>query len=145
MAYSTSVELLSAWADKTETEAGATRIAKAIAYADGIIDTYLCNRYTVPLSPIPDIINGFSIDLALFIVKKRKDPRMVTQEEAENASMALNLLEKIRIGELPLPNVAQEQLVSSPMEDFTPIVNLDDETNWVVDEDLEEEIEDDRD
>lgn len=41
-------------------------IEEAIKDADGEIDGYLVKRYSVPLSPIPKVINKFSKDIAVY-------------------------------------------------------------------------------
>lgn len=41
-------------------------IEAAIEDADGEIDGYLAKRYTVPISPVPKVINKFSKDIAVY-------------------------------------------------------------------------------
>lgn len=53
--------------DTAEREAKiAPIIAEAISDADGEIDGYISKRYSVPLSPVPKVINKFSKDIAVY-------------------------------------------------------------------------------
>ncbi|MCI9121153.1 MAG: DUF1320 domain-containing protein [Oscillibacter sp.] len=47
-------------------ELAAPIIDAAIADADGEIDGYLAKRYSVPLVPVPKVINKFSKDIAVY-------------------------------------------------------------------------------
>jgi phage gp36-like protein len=148
MAYTDSNKVCEAWADITEEEGGAARIASAIIFSDAIIDASLAHRYTVPFNPTPNLIESISTDFAAYIAKYRKDPRMVTSPQSEGerqVAIAANLLDQLRKGEINLPNVTQKQMVKSTMEDYAPVFNLDEEIFHVLDEDLVDDIEDSRD
>lgn len=41
-------------------------MAKAFAHASSEIDSYVCTRYTVPLTTVPEIITRLCIDIALY-------------------------------------------------------------------------------
>ena len=69
MAYCKAEDVYEAWADITEAEGGATRVANAIAFADAMIDASLTCRYTVPFNTVPTLIKAISTDLAAFITK----------------------------------------------------------------------------
>lgn len=82
MAYCTLAELynqislsdLIALTDDTGTDGpNTTVIAKAIADADAEINAYLCGKYSVPLSPVPPIINKISVDLAIYHLTGRRN------------------------------------------------------------------------
>ena len=148
MAYCTADNVYESWADITAAEAGATRVANSIAFADAIIDASLVHRYVVPFTPTPALIKPISTDFAAYITKYRKDPRMVTDPQSEGerqVAIAANLLDQLRKGEINLPGVAERQMIESTMEDYTPIFNLDEEVEHVLDEDLADAIEDARD
>ena len=160
MAYTTAAKVYEAWADITGAEAGEvagngdpaqTRVTNAIAFADAMIDASLVHRYVVPFSSDPDtppLIAAISTDFAVYIVKYRKDPRMVTDTQSlgeRQVAIVANLLDQLRKGEINLPNVAERQMIESTMEDYTPIFNLDEEVEHVLDEDLADAIEDARD
>ena len=148
MSYCNADDVYESWADITEDQAGATRVEKAIAFADAMIDATLVHRYVVPFPSTPALIKSISTDFAAYIAKYRKDPRMVTDPQSENerqVALAGNLLDQLRKGEISLPGVAQRQMIKSTMEDFAPVFNLDDELGHVLDEDLADYIEDSRD
>lgn len=78
------------------------RVTAAIADADGEIDGYLeGGRYTVPLSPVPEIINRCSIDIATYHLYKR---RMEEMPETRRMAYkdATRILERISDGKMKL-------------------------------------------
>ncbi|MCK4329256.1 DUF1320 family protein [candidate division WOR-3 bacterium] len=148
MAYSTDEEIRMAWNEIAETELPLATITKAIQKADGDIDAFLDCKYVTPFSPVPQIINGISLDIALFYCKLWKDPRMVVDEDGKlemNYKIALGKLEAINKGKMNVPGVSQRQLCSSTREDHTPVFGEDGLLNAKLDKDLEDEIEDSRD
>ncbi len=44
----------------------------AIANAEGEVDGYLASRYTTPLSPVPDVIKAFTVDVAIYRIHGRR-------------------------------------------------------------------------
>ena len=50
------------------------RVNEAIARADSHIDSYIGTRYTVPVVsvPVPEILNTFSVDMAVYDLFSRK-------------------------------------------------------------------------
>lgn len=149
MGYATSMKVKNAWNSVTDAQVDATRIQDAIDYADGIIDGKLKGVYAVPFSePYDKLIVGIATDLAVFKLKVWKDPRMVVDADGKldiNYKLALNLLQELADGKSGLGSVSQRQLVESNTEDDQPIADLDDETNWDLDEDRADRIEDARD
>lgn len=147
MAYTTAAKVYEAWADITETEAGADRVTNAISYADAIIDASLTHRYTVPFSSTPTIIEGISTDFAAYITKYRKDPRVVTDPQTElerQVALSANNLEQLKTGAMNIPDESQKQLVESDTEDYHPIFDVGPELEQIVDEDRLDDIEDAR-
>jgi len=47
-------------------------ISEAISGGDGVIDSYINARYTLPLATVPDVVKGISIDLALYNIRRRR-------------------------------------------------------------------------
>ncbi len=45
---------------------------KAIEEADAEINGYLAKRYSIPLSPVPKILNKFSVDVAVYNLVSRR-------------------------------------------------------------------------
>ena len=147
MAYTTAAKIKDAWADITDTEAGSTRMTNAITFADALIDASLNHRYTVPFSSTPTVIAEIATEFAVYIVKYRKDPRMVTDPQTEGERqvvLSASLLEQLKNGEISIPGETQKQLIESTTEEHTPIFNLDDELEHVIDADRLDYIEDER-
>jgi len=59
--------------DDEDGTADAAVIAEAIATADGDIDGYLQERYTLPLSSTPEIVKNISVDLSIYNLYSRRD------------------------------------------------------------------------
>ncbi len=47
-------------------EVNDARLTKAITDADALIDMYVGLRYTVPMSPVPTVVVGWSVALAVY-------------------------------------------------------------------------------
>ncbi len=62
-------------------------VTRAIADADAEINGY-CSRYSLPLSPVPDMIRKISVDLAVFNLYSRlqEPPDQVKTRRASGAS-----------------------------------------------------------
>jgi phage gp36-like protein len=48
------------------------RIGEAIARADAEIDGYCAVKYSVPLSPVPAVVNKLSVELAVYYLYSRR-------------------------------------------------------------------------
>jgi phage gp36-like protein len=80
----------------------AENVARAIADAGELIDGYLRERYTLPLEPVPGLLNTLAADIAVWRLYARRaniDPMEGVKERYRNA---LKLLEQIRDGRLAL-------------------------------------------
>jgi len=149
VAYSTEADVRLAWNGVTTVELPKATVDKAITKADGEIDAKLNCIYPVPFSaPVPAIINGISMDIALFYCKMWKDPRLVVDADGKlemNYNLAMERLEEIRDGKMDIPGVNQRQLCKSTREDNTAVFGEDGMLNAKLDEDLKDKIEDSRD
>lgn len=62
------------------------KVSAAIAYADGIIDSYCGLRYTVPFVTVPDVIKNYSVDIAIYrlymLRKGAPDDRVKAYDDA---------------------------------------------------------------
>lgn len=150
MAYTTAAKVKDAWADITDTEAGSTRMTNAITFADALIDATLNYLYTVPFSSTPILIGEIATEFAAYIVKYRKDPRMVTDPQTEGerqVALAASILRDLADPKsgTSIPGETQKQLVESTTEDYQSIFDLDDELEHILDEDRLDDIEDARD
>ncbi len=71
-----------------------------IAKADAVIDSYLATKYSVPLSPVPEILTHYSTIIALHLLFARRSgaPEHI-QKLYDNAIM---FLENVREGNITL-------------------------------------------
>lgn len=69
------------------------RVDNAIADADALIDSYLINRYDIPLDPVPDIIKQRSGDIARYYLYDDDVPDAV-RTRYEDAISWLKLISK---------------------------------------------------
>jgi phage gp36-like protein len=144
MAYSTDAKIRRAWTDSSSTELSDDLLSDVKTYIDGIIDSFLNDRYTLPLSSTPGIIEGISTDLSVIECKRRKNPGILNENDRITESSHYAMLEAIKKHELSLPNITAKQLVESNTEGYSTIFDVDDEINQVVDADRLDDIEDDR-
>jgi len=59
-------------ADNTEHAAIIARVDEAIERADAEIDGYCAVKYSVPLSPVPAVVNKLSVELAIYYLYSRR-------------------------------------------------------------------------
>ena len=144
MSYSTNEKIRRAWTDSSDTELTDDLLSDVTTYIDGIIDSFLNDRYTLPLSSTPGIIEGISTDLSVIECKRRKNPGILNENDRLTESSHYAMLEAIKNREISLPGITATQLVESNTEDYSTIFDVDDEFNQVVDEDRLDDIEDDR-
>lgn len=109
MGYCTEEEVReSKYADSLDNIAGTGAVGTeiieaAIKYADGRIDFYCSNQYSVPFSPVPDYINGASILLSVLWLYRRSDRKNISIEEA--ADELIEELKMIQEGTAQVPGV----------------------------------------
>lgn len=78
----------------------ATAVARAIADADDEINSYLQERYTVPLAPVPGLVRKLSVDLAIYNLYSRRDIGMPVRTQRYEADV--KLLKSLAKGEASL-------------------------------------------
>ena len=144
LSYSTDAKIRRAWTDSSSTELSDDLLSDVKTYIDGIIDAFLANRYTLPLSSTPGIVEGISTDLCVIEAKRRKNPGILNENDRITESSHYAMLEALKDHKISLPSISEKQLVESNTEDFTPVFDVDDELNQVVDEDRLDDIADDR-
>ena len=144
MSYSTDAKIRLAWNNSSETELTEAFLTDIKTYIDGIIDSFLANRYILPLSSTPGIIEGISTKLCVIEAKSRKNPGILIENDEIAKSDCYTQLLAIKNHEIPLPGISEKQLVESNTEDYNTIFDVDDELNQEVDEDRLDDIADDR-
>lgn len=85
--------------DNTEHAAIIARINEAIETADAEIDGYCAVKYSVPLSPVPAVVNKLSVELAIYYLYSR---RSVPEKIEKRYDKAVSRLKDIARGLLTL-------------------------------------------
>ncbi len=68
-------------------------VDKAIAWADAKINSYCAVRYTVPMSPAPDVIKDCSASLEHY--KMKKDAEVLTEDDKADFKNELAWLDRV--------------------------------------------------
>ncbi len=102
-------------------------IEAAIADADAEIDTYLSNRYRVPLTTAPAIVKRLSAILAVDNLFARV-PGLVSEEHRQRATDARTLLRYLANAEIDIsqsPDALVRSFVASTTETVSPVFSRD--------------------
>ena len=86
--------------DEGEGTVNTARAEKAIADADAFIDGYVGSRHRVPLDPVPGIVRGYSVDIAIYNLYARRD--VVPELRADRFKNAVRFLELVARGKRSL-------------------------------------------
>ncbi len=82
-----------------------SNVERAIAWAEAYVDAKLFKFYEVPLSPVPDIVKAWVIDLAIWRLFQRwVDDERVTRKKEEVDTM----LDEIAQGRMQLPGAENQ-------------------------------------
>ena len=88
------------------------RVTEAIAQADSEIDSYLGIRYSVPLSPVPDVVKKLSVDMAIYNLYSRRVEE-IPATRADRYKNSIRLLEGISKGTVSIgEKIEPEEAVS---------------------------------
>jgi phage gp36-like protein len=74
---------------------------KAIKGADALIDSHIASRYSVPVSPVPDIIAELACDIAIYKICSRRS--QAPEEIRLKYDDAVKHLGKIAAGKVLIP------------------------------------------
>lgn len=77
------------------------RLSEAIAQADAEINAYLGARFSVPFSPIPEIVRTLSANMAIYHLYARRMEE-IPKTRADRYNNALKTLGKIAAGEISI-------------------------------------------
>lgn len=108
-------ELINLTNDEPACEVNAARVKDAINYADEIINSYLRNKYVLPLKFVPPIIVNLSTDIAAFRLYSRR-PRKLPEHIQSSYDTAIKILTSIQKEQmiLDLPEEHPDEKVTSP-------------------------------
>jgi len=95
-----------------------TKIDKAIKSADSLINSYCGTKYSVPFATAPDVVNTWSIDIAIYYLYKNSDCDELPEKIKDAYKDAIKQLDgvskgTISLGEDPAPSAASEGGASS--------------------------------
>lgn len=100
------------------------RIDEAVSTAQGEVDGYLQERYQVPLSTVPSLIRGATVDLAIYNLYSRKFDQ-VPEVRQKRYDAAIKRLEQIAAGRIglgiatpPEESQAEGMILSAPAKVF---------------------------
>jgi len=156
MGYSTSTSIYTMLPGLTNNTANTAIIDQYITRVKGKIDNYVIGLYspgdwTTAASTPPGIIQISDSIVAMWTMRSlfTRDGQNVNNWVAELGKQALEDLEKIASGEINLVNNSSSRegihtQISSDTEDYTPIFNLDEPEDWIIDNDQLDDISDDR-
>ena len=109
-------ELINLTNDTTPaTEVGTEKVESAISYADELVNSFLRNKYILPLSYVPMIITQISTDIAAFRLYSRRPSKLPEhiQNSYEEAKKLLLSIQKEQII-LDLPHEHPNETVTPP-------------------------------
>lgn len=86
------------------------RVTKCILDAQNLIDSFLVERYSLPLTVIPPLIQTICIDLAVYRLYLRRDSIPDSELNAKNDAM--RLLERLQGRKISLP-IAETSIAST--------------------------------
>lgn len=138
----------------TEQEVSANLLNLARTRATHLVDSYLEKKFPskIPFATsgdVPGVINFITNDLAVFFVKRstHPGPRPMTDDDKKlYYDDNVVTLEKIVKGEIQIPELSTEgnDPIEANRSGYTPVFDIDEIENNVIDPDLEDKISDDR-
>ena len=149
MAYTTVAAVTgSAWS--VSGEVAEAKVARAIGIAEAIIDSYCDRRYTVPFSSTPTLISEIAVPMARYWgqIYAGNDTTHLHEPDKEAYAACIGLLENIRTGKMDIPGATEksaDDTVWSNTQDYTPIHDVDNEIDHVIDSDRLDDIDNARD
>lgn len=84
-------------------------IAEALEHADNLVNGYVGTKYALPLSPVPDLVRTWSIDIARHRLHYQGPPDYVVKDYEK----ALASLERVSKGLISLPVAGVDTPASS--------------------------------
>jgi len=84
-----------------------SKVVQAIADADAVIDSFLSNRYSTPLSAPPAVVKALSITIAIYNLAKNP-PRRPTEGQKEDYESALKALQRVHDRKQDLPGISEK-------------------------------------
>lgn len=102
MTYVPERELIETTDDTNTGEVNASLVDTIISDASELVDGYLSALYSVPLADVSKLIKSITVDIAVYLLYSRRLSLEMPDSLSARYKNALNLLEKIRKGEISL-------------------------------------------
>jgi len=101
--------------DEATGEINATRVTKAVEYAQGVVDSYARARYSLPL-PVTTMVRSLNLDIAVFHLYKSRSPLTegIYTVKKNAYDEAIKLLKDISTGKAALDIAAAEETTEMP-------------------------------
>lgn len=138
----------------TSDTAGTAAFGYHATRAEGVVNSYLTQLYSLPFASVPQIIKTIAEDLTCyFAIRAAQTPDGQSKNPFyESYKTGIETLEKVRDGVVKLTDdsgnviaVKATNRFLSSTDGYTPIFNLDDPKNWSLDKDQEDQIVSERD
>jgi phage gp36-like protein len=98
--------------DRTTNDVDDEVVNAALDHASALIDMRCSSRYALPLNPIPMVVNGYCIDIALYRMALTRDK--LTAEMRQRYEDAIADLKDIAAGRAGLGNVTNDSITGLP-------------------------------
>ncbi len=79
-------------------------VGKAIAGADALINAHIAKRYSVPVSPVPDMVRDLAVDIAIYKICSHRS--LAPDDRRKNYEDAVRMLGRIASGQAVIPDAA---------------------------------------
>jgi phage gp36-like protein len=151
MAYWTAANVRTNVWPVTTAEVTDAIMGQIIADSEAELHSYISRCYSVPFATCPDLVKGLAADIIRYRGQSRMSHKAhnLRESDTDAYNRAVEILKAIRDGLQDIPGEtrlsAQTDGTYSPTMDYHPIFNVDDESNWVLDDDRADAINDDRD
>jgi phage gp36-like protein len=133
-------------------------INRHIARADGLINSKISKRYTVPITTTPPLLASLSEDITVYYTYRSfysQDNLNRSEYLEELKNEAASILDEIRDGKIDLVDIngsvieensseATTGILDSTTKDYQPFFDIDDSLNWAFDSDRLDDIKDNR-
>lgn len=153
-AYATTTSLKQRYSGFPQSNTAAdTVLSDSITRAEGVINSYICRRYSTPFTSgvIPPIIITITEDLSAAYAYRSsfmRDSHNTSSYQIELEKKSIDMLKLIRDSEIDIADTSGNLIgergdrdrIKSNTEDYTPIFGLDDDTAWAVDSDRLDDI-----
>jgi phage gp36-like protein len=129
-----------------------------IRRADGVIDGKCARRYSLPFNPVPPMVRSIAEDIVSWYTMRSlysADGQNKNEHLAEFKDEAITMLNMIMNGDIdlvdtsgsavPTNSTEVEDRISSNTQDYQPLFDIDDPTNWDFADDLKDAVDDARD